>query len=405
MLRVKEALDRIIKRTRVLGTQKLPLEEALGHVLAENIPSPFPLPMYDQAAMDGYAVGSHGYEFTLLEGEIKAGDHPVESPIMPGEAIRIYTGAPVPPGTYAVIPQEYTQEIGGRLRSSKVIKDGENIRRKGEEVKEGQRVLKVGDFITPPVVGLLAALGREKVRVYKKPKMAVITTGSELVGPTPSPPPGKVIDSNMYQITAALRAWGLEVVYSKRVEDDREALKEAVSEALEVAHIVITSGGVSVGRYDLITSVAEDLGIREVFWKVAQKPGKPLFFGIKGRKLIFGLPGNPVSASVCLYIYVKTAVRKMMGVKRSILEDFVYALLSKTLNKKGKRLEFVRGHLFYTEDRKYLPIVRPIQKRASHMLTSLKDANALIILPEDRGYFEHCQDVKVIPLRWFDLFE
>ncbi len=403
MLRVSEALERIVSRTRVLGSKKVPLEEALGHVLAEDITAGRDLPPFAQAAMDGYAVGSYGYEFQLLNGEIRAGDEPWEEPIMPGEAVRIYTGAPVPPGTYAVVPQEYVEVLNGTVRSTKVMEEGENVRPKGEEAKEGEVVVPMGTFITPPVVGLIASLGYRKVKVVKKPKVAVITTGSELVDPTPNPPSGKVVDSNMYQITAALNAWGVEVTYRKRVPDDPEGLRGAMEEALDVANIVITAGGVSVGKYDLVRRIAEDLGISQTFWRVAQKPGKPMFFGIKGRKLIFGLPGNPVSVSVCLYIYVKTAIRRMMGLKGSVMDGFVYALLAKTLNKKGKRLEFLRGHMFYTEDRRYLPIVKPIPRRGSHMLTSLRDANSLIILPEDKNYFEHCNDIRVIPLRWFDL--
>ncbi len=405
MLRVNEALERIVSRTRTLGSKKVSVEEALGHVLAEDIRTPGDMPPFDQAAMDGYAVGSHGYEFRVLEGEIKAGDEPWDAPLMPGDAVRIYTGAPVPPGTYAVIPQEYVEVLNGKIKSTKVIAEGENVRPRGEEARKGETILPSGTFITPPIVGLLASMGYTHVKVIKKPKVAVITTGSELVDPTPSPPPGRVVDSNMYQITATLRAWGLEVAYRKRVGDDLPSLIKAVNEALEVANIVITSGGVSVGKYDLIREVAEELGITQTFWRVAQKPGKPMFFGIKGRKLVFGLPGNPVAVSVCMYVYVKTAVRRMMGIKDSVLDNFVYAILAKTMNKKGKRLEFVRGHMFYTEDRKYLPIVKPIAKRGSHMLTSLRDANALIVLPEDRNYFEHCMDVKVLPLRWFSINE
>jgi len=405
MLRVNEALERIVSRTRVLGSKKVSIEDALGHVLAEDIKTPGDMPPFDQAAMDGYAVGSHGYEFRVLDGEIRAGDGPWDAPLMPGDAVRIYTGAPVPPGTYAVIPQEYVEVLNGKIKSTKVITEGENVRPRGEEARKGETILPAGTFVTPPIVGLIASMGYTHVKVIKKPKVAVITTGNELVDPTPSPPPGKVVDSNMYQITAALRAWGLEVVYRKRVGDDLPSLIKAVNEAIDVANIVITSGGVSVGKYDLIRKVAEELGITQTFWRVAQKPGKPMFFGIKGRKLIFGLPGNPVAVSVCMYVYVKTAVRRMMGLKGGVLDDFVYALLAKTMNKKGKRLEFVRGRMFYTEDRKYLPIVKPIEKRGSHMLTSLRDANALIVLPEDKNYFEHCMDVKVLPLRWFSLNE
>ncbi len=402
MLKVNEALERIYNRAKPLGTIEVPISMSLGFVLAKDIHAKFDLPPFDQSAVDGYAAGSHGFKFKVLKGDIKAGDiHDME--ISGDQAVKIFTGAKIPKGTYAVIPKENAILRDGYIEVNKVFKKGDNIRLKGEDVKKGDLVIKSGTLITPPIIGVLASLGYSSVKVYKKPSVAVITTGNELVDIGEKIEETKIVDSNYYQISAMLEGWGIKVSYRERVPDDPEKLMIAISKALEHSNIVITVGGVSVGDYDFVKDVVKKLGIRKDFWQVLQKPGKPLFFGVKGRKLFFGLPGNPVAVSVCMYIYVRAAIRKMMGLNGNVFEDFVYAIISEDIQKGPQRLEFIRGYMYYPKDRKYLPVVKPIHKRGSHMLSSLINSNALILAEENISHIEHCEEVKVLPLRWFEI--
>lgn len=402
MLKVSEALERIYNRAKPLGTMEIPISMSLGFVVARDIHAKFDLPPFDQSAVDGYAVGSQEFRFEVLKGEIKAGDmHDLK--ISKGQAIRIFTGAKIPKGTYAVIPQENTILKDGYIEVNKIFKKGDNIRLKGEDVKRGDLVIKKGTLITPPVIGVLASLGYLNVKVHKKPSVAVITTGNELVDIGEKLEGAKIIDSNYYQISAILEGWGIKVSRRERVPDDPEKLISAIGKALNYANIIITVGGVSVGDYDFVKDVVKELGIKKDFWQVLQKPGKPLFFGVKGRKLFFGLPGNPVAVSVCMYIYVRAAIRRMMGLEGDVLNDFMCAKISEDIHKNPKKLEFIRGYMYYSPDRKYLPMVKPIHKRGSHMLSGLIESNVLILAEENRGSIASGERVRVLPIRWFEI--
>ncbi len=239
MLKVSEALERICKRAKPLGVTTVPLEGSLGHVLAEDIVARFNLPNFNQSAVDGYAVGSERFKFKLLDLEIKAGDVP-NITLNKDEAVRIFTGAIVPDGTYAVVPQENVNVSDGYLEINKVISRNENIRFEGEDISKGDVVLESGKIITPPIVALLASMGYSLVKVYKKPRIAIITTGNELISIRKDPPKGKVIDSNIYQMKAIVQAWGLNVVFSKRVPDDLDSIVLALKDAFLEADVVIT---------------------------------------------------------------------------------------------------------------------------------------------------------------------
>lgn len=404
MIDFQEALEKILKHTHRLPTTTIKLAESLGYVLTETIKAKEPIPRFDSSAVDGYAVRSEDLQNVsdktpkLLQiiGEVKAGDTVI--PILrKGYAIKIFTGACVPQNTNAIAMKEYSKEKNHTVSILSKVEKGENIRQRGEEFKPGDPVIEQGIIITPPVIGVLASLGYKKVRVRVKPCIALIIIGNELRSPGTKLRIGEIYDSNSYAIIAALRSIGINPIYIRRTKDDKRSIKLALTKAIKLSNVIISVGGVSVGEYDFVKDVLTDLGVKQVFWKVAIKPGKPNYFGVLGKKLFFGLPGNPVAAIVSFHQLVNPAIFKLMGsnIKNGILP---IAKLSTNIKKKSGRLEFVRGILSTNQAGEF--VVTPTKGQDSHMLGGLANANCLIYFPRDENFIKNGMSVKIELLKW-----
>ena len=383
MISPREAV-RLIERhcPSPLGVTVVSITDALDHVLAEDVRSPIALPAFDNSAMDGYALRSgdttkasaaHPVELRIMT-TVFAGDTKRRA-IGGGEACRIMTGAPLPDGANTVIAKEQALVAGTTLTVKESVPALRHVRRRGEEVKRGATILKSGQLIHPGVIGCLATVGKGRVKVFRKPSVAVIATGDETVAPGKKLAHGQIYDSNSHMVAAMLRQAGIEPSRVRRVKDHATALSNSVGAALKNSDVLIVIGGVSVGERDYLRSVLERHRVREVFWRVKQKPGKPLFFGVRGKRLVFGLPGNPASAFTCFYIYVYAALMRMAGVRtpglskrRLAVGDGIVADPIKWLFLKGKTDPAVDG-------------VVPLAKQGSHMLTSLAEADSLIVVP------------------------
>ena len=419
MISYEEALARVLRNAHPLSSVRVRLEDALGYCLAENIRAREPVPLFDQSAMDGFGVRASDVAEARpdspvrlkLAGMVRAGDDALR-PVRSGTAVRIFTGAKVPPGVQAVVVQESCEETGGDVLVRESVPAGKNIRRKGEEIRRGARVLSAGTRITPPVIGLLATLGYSTFLVHRKPRVTLLVTGNELVALGRPLRPGRIRDSNSHALAAALKDTGIEEVSVRRIKDDEALLRQALMAALQDSDFVLTSGGVSVGEYDLVKDAAASAGMRTVFWKVAIKPGMPNYFGVwdrgsrrarasgkkavPGKTLLFGLPGNPVSALVSYHQFVRPALLKMSGQRTS--GRFVFpAALEKDVGKKAGRAEFARGVVRVNNGA--LNVV-PTDQQGSHMLSGLASANCLIHLASDATLVEHGQQVPVELLSW-----
>ena len=312
MITILEAIQLVKNNSFPLLKSTLkPLEKAGGYKLFSDVLSPINMPPFRQSAMDGYAVCLHNSLSYRLIGEIKAGDS--HQPILKkGEAVRIFTGAPVPDTANAVMMQEKVLVNNSHITLESQIKINHNIRPLGEQVKKGQLALEKGTKLTPAAIGYLCSLGIQVVSVFKKPNIAIVTTGNELVEAGENLAYGKIYESNSKMLQNALYNLKFYDVTIHKVEDDYIKTLSKLDEVINENDLVIVSGGISVGDYDFVGKALEELKVEALFYKVKQKPGKPLFFGKKEGKLIFALPGNPAAALSCFYIYVYIALQKMM---------------------------------------------------------------------------------------------
>jgi len=403
----EEALKLVLKNSFPLSKILAGLDHCLDYALAEDVSAPHPIPPFDSSAVDGYAVYLSDIAYASanspaklkISGEVSAGAESLPT-LRKGETIRIFTGAPVPKNADAIVMREFVEEKAGYAFIKTTAKLRENIRFAGEEYKKGELIFGKGTLITPAVVGMLASIGRIKVSVVRKPKIAIITTGDEVVEPREKPKPAQVRNANLPMLSSALKAIGIEPASAKHLKDTKIELSKYLREAIEESDIVFVVGGVSVGDYDYVKAVLKNIGVKEVFWRVAIKPGKPFFFGTKGKKLVFGLPGNPVSAMVCFVLFAMPAIRKTMGIKECETLS-LRARLNATVRKKAGRAEFLRGKFETDEDGEVL--VRPLEAQGSHMLGGLADANCFIVLHQDRETFHRGARVKIIPLFWRNL--
>lgn len=406
MLTYEQALEKILEKSIPLGAVTKELHEAMSYFLAETVVSPFPMPQFDNSAVDGYGVlcadladaSEHAAKPLKLSGEIQAGSTGKLS-LSPGCAIKILTGAVVPQSVEAVVMREYCSEDNGDVSIGYAPTSGENIRRCGGEFPAGKEVISAGAHATPPVIGLLASLGSSSVKVHAKPYVSIIATGDELVAPGKPLEPGQIYNSNSYALASALAALGITAVQIMHAADTPEAARKAFEEALSCSDVVISTGGVSVGDYDYVKEVLEQLGIQTVFWRIAIKPGKPVYFGIQDapRKLVFGLPGNPVSGLVTFHQFVRPALLKMMGSVNPENETAV-ATLKTGLKKKPGRLDFVRGIASHTPDG--LLEVAPTVGQDSHMISGLAQADCLIHFGADDGEIKAGASVVITFLDW-----
>lgn len=393
MTTVDDATRIILERCAELPARDSDLApEQLGCVLAEDVVSDLDMPPFDKALMDGYAVRvadlTSNHSLPVLA-TVTAGQVP--PPLPPGQAIRIMTGAPIPAGADAVIRFEDTVSSDeGRVQVvGRAVQPGEWILRQGAEMRSGETVLRTGSVITPQVAGLLAAVGRTKVRVIPRPEVAILSTGDELVPPDRRPGPGQLRNSNGTMLAFQARRAGADVRRLGIVPDLLPELEQRIEDALR-SDIVVLSGGVSVGQLDLVPRVLRDLGVTACVHQVAMKPGKPFFFGTRGRHLVFGLPGNPVSSYCCFELFVRPAIRALAGRGRSG-PKWSDGELVQEFHHRSDRPTF---HPAILEGRK----VRPVAWLGSPDLRALAGANALVSLPPGAHSFATGTNLPVLDI-------
>jgi molybdopterin molybdotransferase len=384
-----EALAQILAQTPVLGFETVPLGEALGRVLGEDVRSARVLPPADNSAMDGYAVRAADCArakqdapiWLPLTFEVPAGRTDVPT-LARGTAARIYTGAAVPPGADSVVRQEDTDRDGERVAIRVAPELGENVRRAGEDVERGELVLEAGARIGPAQVGMLASLGRTVVAVHQRPRVAVLSGGDELVEPDGDSTGGRIVSSNSWSIAAQCRELGAEPIYLGIARDTPDDIERRLRAGL-AADVIVSSAGVSVGDRDFVRGVLEKLGCRLHFWGVRIKPGYPLAFGSVGEDgrgpLVFGLPGNPVSAMMTFEQFVRPALLRMQGARR-LHRPLVRARLAETLRKKPGRMNLVRVTLERDGD---TVIARSTGNQSSGVLKSMIRAHGILIFPAE----------------------
>jgi molybdopterin molybdotransferase len=385
LIEYPEAERLVLESTPRLPARKTPLGEALGLALARDLTATTDSPPFDNSAVDGYALRSEDAEVGRVFGvvdEAPAG-RPAQRRVGEGEAIKIFTGGVIPAGSDTVVMVENTSGWGERFELKKVPPPGNNIRAAGEDTRRGDVILSAGTEIGAPEIALAATQGYGALPVYRRPRVVVLSTGTELVEPgTRDLAPGEIFDSNSYAIVAAVREAGAVARRLYAASDEADTLRAAIEEALETADVVVTSGGVSVGEKDLVKSTMLDLGVEQVFWGVKFKPGKPLFYGTRGETRLFGLPGNPVSAVVCFDLFVRPALMGMMGrTDRSRPRIQVY--FEKDVVNKFGRLHAMRVSLKRTEKGW---LAESVGAQGSGLVSSLTKADALALIgPASEG--------------------
>ena len=397
MIRVEEALNHILNSISPLDLEKTDILNALGRVIGEDIYAGRNIPPKDNSAMDGYALKSEDTKGASADApvmvetieDIPAG-YLSQKTVGSGQAARIMTGAYVPEGADTVVKVEDTERDGNRVRIFVESPKGENIRYSGEDVKEGDLVLSKGKIVGPAEVGMLASLGRSFIKVYQKPLVAMIATGDEIADIDEDTSGEKIISSNSYSLHAQVRECGALPLQTGIAKDREESLMAAFRAALR-ADVIISSGGVSVGDYDFVKDVMEQMGTNIEFWQVAQRPGKPLAFGTMEGKLVFGLPGNPVSSMITFEEYVRPALLKMMG-HEEIFRRTIKAILTEDIKKKGGLKHFIRA-LVKKEGERFT--VSTTGEQGSGILTSMVLANGIIVLPEDMTLVKKGEEVAV----------
>src|SRR5438067_3230163 len=381
LISLSEARERVLAEVRMLTPEDVALADALGRVLAEDVASPHDLPPFDASAMDGFAVIAGPAAELAVVGESRAG-RPAPQALGEGEAIRISTGAQIPDGADAVVPVERVAEADGRVQVPETAA-GANVRRAGEDVRSGEQVLAAGAELGPAEVAVLASLGRDRVVCAARPRVAVLVTGDELVPPGCPLGPGQIRDSNATALAAQATRAGGRVEVVEHVPDDREATVAAVERALAAADVLCVSGGVSVGPHDHVKDALASVRAEERFWGIALKPGKPTWFGVAGPALVFGLPGNPVSAMVTFHLLARPALRALAGGDPSDIR--VRAVLDVPIGRSPAREQAVRCRLRTADDGWH---VEPTKAQGSHVLTSMLGAGALALIPAGDGRAE-----------------
>ncbi|MET0973428.1 MAG: gephyrin-like molybdotransferase Glp [Thermoleophilaceae bacterium] len=388
LISIEEGRRRVLAAVHALDSEDVPLPEARGRVLAEDLTSAVDVPPFDSSAMDGYAlVAGPATELEVI-GESRAG-HPSERLVAPGVAVRISTGAAVPGGASAVIPVERTSANGDRVEVEETA-EGANIRRAGEDLRAGDVVLARGALLGPAELGVAASVGRAELRCARRPRVALLVTGDELVQPGGALGPGQIYTSNGFALAAQLEDAGAELVLSDTVPDTAEATHAALARALETADVVIGSGGVSVGPHDHVKDALRELGVVEHFWGVSLRPGKPTWFGVRERVLVFGLPGNPVSAMVTFQLFARPALAALQGADPAA--GSASATLDEPVRRNPRREEAVRVRLRHADDGLHAVTTG---EQGSHMLTSMLGADALALIAAGDGELGAGERVKV----------
>ena len=403
MLSVEEARDRILAHFQALEPETLPILDALDRVLAEDVFSEMDIPPLANTAMDGYAVrvadvanASPEHPARLKVVADLAAGYVLEKPLQPGTAVRIMTGAPVPPGAEAVVPFENVELEGDEVLVFKPYAMWKNIRHAGEDVKKGQLVLKKGITLRPQEIGMLAALGRPTVQVHRRPRVAVLSTGDEVIDVSDPWRPGKIRDANGYSVSALILKYGGVPVRLGIAPDTIEALTAKIREALEQnVDFILTSGGVSMGDFDVVKKVLASEGEMH-FWRARMKPGKPMAFGVIQGVPLLGLPGNPVSSMISFELFARPAILTMLG-KKKLEKPVIDAILVDAVKRKDNRRHYLRVWLEEKEGQTYAHLTGD---QGSGILLSMVQADGLAIIPEELNSTPPHFPVKVMILDW-----
>ncbi|MGE0887181.1 MAG: gephyrin-like molybdotransferase Glp [Blastocatellales bacterium] len=401
MLRIEDALQIILDRTPLLGEEDIALTKAVGRILRRDALSDLDLPPFDRSRMDGYALraadtagASETSPARLREiGEAAAG-HSFDGVVESGQAVRIMTGAPVPPGADAVQQIEVINITDGWIEVQKAVQPGQFITPCGIEAHAGDVMVKAGDRISPAVAAVLASFGHALVTVSRRPRLVLLSTGTELVEVAERPGPSQIRNSNTYSLAGYAESAGAEVVSAGIVRDDFDATRDAIANGLAKADVVLLSGGVSMGDYDLVKPALVELGAEIFVEKVAMHPGKPTVFAKLGDKIIFGLPGNPVSVAVSFHLFARPALMKMQGASEIHLPRF-QAFASKPVKGAPPRRSHQPGRLKINAGRAE---VEPLKWSGSSDLVAFMNADCLIVVPEDRSSVDDGELVEVISL-------
>jgi molybdopterin molybdotransferase len=389
LLTIDEARAKVLAAITPLDARELAVADALGLVLAEDVVAAHDVPSFANSAMDGFAIRSGAAGRTLrIVGESRAGA-PSERPVGDGEAVRISTGAAVPDGADAILPAEDADDRGETVAPTTDVAAGHHVREPGEDLKAGAVVLAAGTVLGAAELGLAVEAGRATLRCARRPRVAVLATGDELVAPGEPLRHGQLHNSNAITLAALARRAGAEVVSTGEVADDAQATRAAIAGALDGADALLLTGGVSVGPHDHVKPALHANGVDEVFWRVALRPGKPMWFGRRGGQLVFGLPGNPVSAMVCFLLFARPALLAMQGAPAAPARR--RAILGAPVPRQRGREEAVRVRF---DDGRALPT----GPQGSHQLHSMLGADALAIVPRGEGEIPAGAEVEIEPI-------
>ncbi len=381
MIEFENALKNILNNTIPLKTEKVNIENAAGRILMEDVYSKINMPPFNKSAMDGYAVKKKDIKKIPVKlrciGIIQAGET-FGRPMKHGECVKIMTGAALPEDTDSVVVVEDTTQAGEFVEIMKGVKKGRNVCFCGEDIRVGKKVAEKGELISTSDIALLAAVGKRLIRVVKKPKVAVLNTGGELVPAGYRLGKNKIYNSNGPQLISLLKADGISSYFLGIAKDHPDDLKKALKKGLEY-DVLLISGGVSMGDYDLVPDILKSLGIKEIFHKVKVKPGKPLFFGTKKNKIVFGIPGNPVSNFLAYHIFITPALNKMAG-KKSCLPEFKEGIVEESVYHKGGRKHFVLVNVVKKRNNNYLV---PVKSNGSADIVALSKAEGFMVV--DKG--------------------
>jgi len=399
LISVDDAQRIVLEEVHPVDVEVVALEDAIGRVIRKDVRATRDVPLTDNSAMDGYAVRAEDVASASAKGPVTlpvAADVPAgagaDAALEAGTAIRIMTGAPIPSGADAVVPVEWTDAGSESVVIRRAPRVGANIRNRGEDMRAGDVVIRAGTMIRPGEIGVLASLQSGLVPVGRRPRVAVIPTGDELVGLDEPVLPGQVVNSNSYALAALARDTGADARICPPARDSLEETVAAIGGALD-ADIVLTTGGVSVGAYDWVKPALDQLGGETRFWKVAMKPGKPLVFSRVRSSLVFGLPGNPVSCVVSFLLFAAPAIRKMSGMTANLFGATVAATLAAEATSTRERREFLRVRVVSREGGL---VAEPAVAQGSGIATSLVAANGLAIVPEGIDYVGEGETVRVL---------
>jgi len=389
MITVDEAKNIIRQQDFERKTGDVRVVDAVDHILAEDVQALIDIPAFNQSSMDGYAFAFDGWiptEELTVTAEVRAGEQ-MKLSIEKGEAARVFTGAAVPVGADTVVMQEMVEVDNSRLTiMDNMVAKGNHVRLRGAEIKEGERALQKGDYLSPAAIGFLSAIGVTQVTVFLPPRVAIIITGDELQIPGNKLVQGQVYEASSFMLSAVLKQMGIKEISIHNAKDTLDDTVEILMNALDSADVVLLTGGVSVGDYDFVVSATEWCGIEQLFHRIKQRPGKPLFFGRKGNQPVFGLPGNPSSVLTCFYEYVWPVLRELTGKTNELVS--LKVPLKNAYAKTNQLKQFLKGVYQHNQ-------VDVLNAQESFRLYSFAKANCLVMLDEEMRSYEENELVEI----------